>query len=105
MFCIFDFQLLAKIFCTRKLIKRTKFMSPHKTCFNNYLCRILSILHIPVEKCSANHLQEFDFIFPLILALCVANLIFSCWAVSPTYCIKQFEHVIKYIILDELHVT
>ena len=63
--------------------------------FFNYLYRILSTF-----KSSVNHSQEFDFIFPLILALCVANLIFSYWPVSQTYCIKQFEQLIKYIVLD-----
>ena len=50
-----------------------------------------------VEKYSANYLQGFYSIFSLVLPLCIANLIFSCWPVSPTYCITQFEHVIKYI--------
>ena len=35
--------------------------------FFNYLCGILSIFTYPCWKCFANHLQEFDFIFPLIL--------------------------------------
>ena len=35
----------------------------------------------------------------------MANLIFSFHAVSPTYCVKQFEQVIKYIGLNELQVT
>ena len=83
---------------------------------HNYFCRFLSIFQVfgqiylacldsPIEKSDANHLQELDFIFPLILALFVANLIFSCWAAFLADYIKQLEKGIKYIVLDEAHVT
>ena len=64
-----------------------------------------AFLHVSLEKCSPNHLQEFDFIFAIILALSAANLIYSCREVSPKCCINQFEHVIRYIVLHELYVT
>ena len=34
-----------------------------------------------------------------------ANLIPNYWAASPTNCIKQIEHPIKYTILNESHAT
>ena len=37
--------------------------------FTGNLDRARNEIVEPPEKCSANHLQEFDFFFPLILAL------------------------------------
>ena len=95
------------------LILRTaapRSITPHLVlplpCHFSIACTIyLALLHSRVKKYPANYFQEFDFIFQLILALSLANTIFCCWRVSPTYCTKQFQQVIKFIILGELHVT
>ena len=94
-----DTQFLTSLFLLRTASPRSvapRLVLPLPCHFSVICTEYLAFLHILVETCPANRLQEFDFSVPLVLALFVSNLIFNCWAVSPTYCVKQFEHELKY---------